>query len=732
MSLISFRPRVPAYPHVRLFPTRSSRSSLRTTIASRFPNSVNFASRYPLHLRTMSSAPAKKEFLCILPDKPGTMAKRIEVRPAHLEGVKPHVASGAIVAGGAMLNSHPAEGESPSFKGSMMMAVAENEAEVRELLSKDIYTVSGVWDMKNAQIIPGGVLSCRQVGIHRLVDPRINQSFARPFPDESTPPQTAMAPESTPPKGGGMMSLYANLLDPPADSPGTISRAPVVFKRSFEDDAQPDESAAKKQQLNPASLRFQPTKRPQLAAQKPKAKPTLPKAMPQPAPDQTSAPTAAPVKSTLADWAATEDDDFEYYMGEKRQRGGRKKRKKNREPHAVPQNWDDIYDPSRPNNYEEYRHSDEKILEVREWKDRLYAHRMRRSLSGDSDSEDYDRPMNRQFAPPSSFAPPPNLNSVPPPPASVPDDASGEDAFARRMRMGQNTNSDMASPDYTQPPPPPPPEEPPAPLPDDNTGDEAYMRRLQRTNNQPTVETAPPPPPSRPLDSFQPSSATIFRAPVRYTLPPPPEEIPASEAELEAVLSQEQPTENEPDEDAPRSLRPGQKGFAERLLSKYGWTKGSGLGASGEGIVKPLQVKVEKQKKRPDSEGGGFATPAGRGKIIGGKKKGSDEGKFGPMSEVIILRGMLDGMDLETELNAGQDGGLMQEIGEECSEKYGSVERVFIARDIAPPVPVFVKFTSPLSALRAVNALEGRIFNGNAISARFFEREKFEQGIYVD
>jgi splicing factor 45 len=102
------------------------------------------------------------------------------------------------------------------------------------------------------------------------------------------------------------------------------------------------------------------------------------------------------VKSKLADWAATEEDDFDYYVGEKRQRGGRKKRKKNREPQMVMQNWDDIYDPSRPNNYEEYRHSDEKILEVREWKDRLYAHRMKRSPTPDSDS-DYDRPMNRML-----------------------------------------------------------------------------------------------------------------------------------------------------------------------------------------------------------------------------------------------------------------------------------------------------------------------------------------------
>lgn len=61
----------------------------------------------------------------------------------------------------------------------------------------------------------------------------------------------------------------------------------------------------------------------------------------------------------------------------------------------------------------------------------------------------------------------------------------------------------------------------------------------------------------------------------------------------------------------------------------------------------------------------------GRGKIVGGKKrKGGDtdeeEGLFGRMSEVVVLKGMVDGMDLETEMTTGD---LMQEIGEECSEK---------------------------------------------------------------
>lgn len=219
-----------------------------------------------------------------------------------------------------------------------------------------------------------------------------------------------MASGSSPPKPGGMLSLYANLLDPSADnSPGTISRAPVVFKQA-EGEGQSEESA--KKQVNNgmlfffgydscsldyecsfmAALRFQPTKRPQLATQKPKPKPALPKAAP-------VAPAAAPVKSTLADWAGTEEDDVNgFYAGPKRQRGGRKKRKKNREAQEFVQNWDDIYDPSRPNIYEEYKHSDEQISEVREWKDRLYAHRMARSPSRDSYSdEDYGRPVNREL-----------------------------------------------------------------------------------------------------------------------------------------------------------------------------------------------------------------------------------------------------------------------------------------------------------------------------------------------
>ena len=194
---------------------------------------------------------------------------------------------------------------------------------------------------------------------------------------------------------------------------------------------------------------------------------------------------------------------------------------------------------------------------------------------------------------------------------------------------------------------------------------------LPAASDPPLPLANPPPPPPPP--------SSISRAPVRYNLPAAPSDLPTSEAELEDALRADFKEEPLAD-DAPRSLRPGQKGFAERLMSKYGWSKGSGLGASGSGIVNPLRVQVEKQKKKSDLEGGGFLGPGGRGKILGGRKKGGldadpEDGKFGAMSEVVVLRGMVDGMDLDVEMEGAGDGGLMQEIGEECGDKVSRIKR---------------------------------------------------------
>ncbi|KAG2419178.1 hypothetical protein HFD88_002285 [Aspergillus terreus] len=96
----------------------------------------------------------KNEYLCIVPDKPGALQKRLQLRSQHLEGVKPLVENSTIVVGGAMFDEHPAAGQTPLFKGSSLIVVAESKEEVMELIRKDIYSTGGVWDLENCQVIP--------------------------------------------------------------------------------------------------------------------------------------------------------------------------------------------------------------------------------------------------------------------------------------------------------------------------------------------------------------------------------------------------------------------------------------------------------------------------------------------------------------------------------------------------------------------------------------------------
>ncbi|KAI6092296.1 hypothetical protein F4821DRAFT_160320 [Hypoxylon rubiginosum] len=516
-----------------------------------------------------------------------------------------------------------------------------------------------------------------------------------------------MASQQPPPPRTGL-ALYANLLEPDGSSSTSISRGPVVSQEAL--DAVKEQEAAKKP--IDSALRFQPhpqIRRPQQKSQKPKASfPKVPPTAAANASNTSGAPAAvqAPAKSRLADWAPTEEDEYMYGTGEKRARGGRRKKKKKFEEAPMETDWDEIYDPSRPTNVDEYLRSDERIREVREWKDLLYKHRRRerdeeRRKSWDDSEEEDSRPTQNQFAPPASysFAPPPPS----PPRASVPDDKTGDDAYARRLALSQGNA-------------PPPPRSP----------------------------TPPPPPPSLPPPCAppEPESGTISRAPVRYTQPEPPSEppsrhnIPPDPDAMDEDEDEYVPPEADGDDDTPeaRSNRPGQKGFAARLMAKYGWAKGQGLGAEASGILQPLRVQVEKRKKKSDAEGGGWAEPGGRGRIIGSKtaapaaggssSEGSSSSKFGPMSNVVVLRSMLEGMD---DLQAEMESGLGQEIGEECGDKYGRVERLYI--DIEGR-RVYIKFTDQVSALRAVNALDGRVFAGNTIKPQFYDVEKFEKRIY--
>ncbi|KHN93884.1 Dimeric alpha-beta barrel [Metarhizium album ARSEF 1941] len=139
--------------------------------------------QFPSPVRTMSSStPKVREFLVILPDKPGVREKRLQVRPTHFKNMTPHLESGDWKMGGtslpfagrnpepttcpakysyscavgALLNDVPADDNPANFDffGSTVVCKGESKEAVLELLKKDIYATSGVWDVEKIQIYP--------------------------------------------------------------------------------------------------------------------------------------------------------------------------------------------------------------------------------------------------------------------------------------------------------------------------------------------------------------------------------------------------------------------------------------------------------------------------------------------------------------------------------------------------------------------------------------------------
>ncbi|KAK6347656.1 hypothetical protein TWF718_005495 [Orbilia javanica] len=105
--------------------------------------------------RTMATSSASQnEWLVILPDKPGAVERRLAVRGEHLKVANERAANGIINFGGVMLHEHIKEGETPKFKGSIMLMSVETKEEVLEIIKSDKYVENDVWDLDKVEIIP--------------------------------------------------------------------------------------------------------------------------------------------------------------------------------------------------------------------------------------------------------------------------------------------------------------------------------------------------------------------------------------------------------------------------------------------------------------------------------------------------------------------------------------------------------------------------------------------------
>lgn len=87
------------------------------------------------------------QYLIIAYDYDDALEKRMEARPAHVEGTQKLMAEGKIVSACALI-------EDDKMVGSSVVTNFENEDEFDEWLVNEPYVKNGVWNMEEIQVVP--------------------------------------------------------------------------------------------------------------------------------------------------------------------------------------------------------------------------------------------------------------------------------------------------------------------------------------------------------------------------------------------------------------------------------------------------------------------------------------------------------------------------------------------------------------------------------------------------
>lgn len=91
------------------------------------------------------------QYLIIAYDNENSLEKRMEARPAHVEGTQKLMAEGKIVSACAMI-------EEDAMVGSTVITSFETENELNDWLENEPYVKAGVWNMDEIQIVPVKVM----------------------------------------------------------------------------------------------------------------------------------------------------------------------------------------------------------------------------------------------------------------------------------------------------------------------------------------------------------------------------------------------------------------------------------------------------------------------------------------------------------------------------------------------------------------------------------------------
>lgn len=157
----------------------------------------------------------------------------------------------------------------------------------------------------------------------------------------------------------------------------------------------------------------------------------------------------------------------------------------------------------------------------------------------------------------------------------------------------------------------------------------------------------------------------------------------------------------------------GASAVAAKIMAKYGFKDGQGLGKQEQGISMALQVeKTSKRGGRIIHEKDIAITPVlePQPAPASSQEQSITEMMKAP-SKVIMLRNMVGPGEVDDELEP--------EVKEECNRKYGEVVTVHIVEmpNVTPEetVRIFVEFTRIESAIKGLVDLNGRFFGGEKI-----------------
>lgn len=229
------------------------------------------------------------------------------------------------------------------------------------------------------------------------------------------------------------------------------------------------------------------------------------------------------------------------------------------------------------------------------------------------------------------------------------------------------------------------------------------------------------------------------RPPVDDTSPPRPSRTGLTGAAIAPPPSLVQETVSRDDSGSPRPGI-GSGSVAQRIMARYGYKAGQGLGKQEQGMSQALQV--EKTSKRggkiihekdiakeplpppappmpPPVMGPPPSAPSQQ------QQQQQNESITDMMrnpSKVVLLRNMVGPGEVDDDLEP--------ETKEECS-KYGEVVRCLIYEipGVADEdaVRIFIEFKSMASAIKAVVDTNGRYFGGRIVKASFYDHDKFKR-----